>query len=270
MCSDHSSRWAAALSLTMLLSACTVKEDRQSCPCFLTLDFSGIETSALEAQGLENLEVLISGDGGFADHQMMRLDERVHEYCVPVPRSGVYVMAVSKDRGYCSPDEGLVIEEGDECPVIQMFSSSFASVRDEDRLAVLLHKNYCGISVHIKTSYGIQERPFKITVDGNINGYSPDGTPKEGPFRYFSGPSSEGLCRARVPRQTDDSLWLEVDFLDSSEIRTFPIGKYILESGYDWTAEDLEDISVEMDFSRTGIELSMSKWQKTLSFEITF
>ena len=48
------------------------------------------------------------------------------------------------------------------------------------------------------------------------------------------------------------------------------MGEYILESGYDWNAPDLEDIDVEMDFSRSSLTVSVSKWKKTLSFEITF
>ena len=46
--------------------------------------------------------------------------------------------------------------------------------------------------------------------------------------------------------------------------------QYILESGYNWNAPDLEDIDVEMDFSRSSLTVSVSKWKKTLSFEITF
>ena len=68
----------------------------------------------------------------------------------------------------------------------------------------------------------------------------------------------------------DGSLLLEVDFLDSGEVRTFPVGEYILESGYDWSVPDLEDIDVEMDFSRSSLTFTVSKWKKTLSFEITF
>ena len=83
-------------------------------------------------------------------------------------------------------------------------------------------------------------------------------------------PSSDGLCRLRIPRQLDGSPRLEIDFLDSGEVRTFPVGEYILESGYDWDAADLKDISLEMDFSRSSLTFTISKWKKTLSYEITF
>lgn len=259
-----------ALSLALQLSACSVKEDRQACPCFLTLDFSGVDRQELARQGLETMEVLVTDGDGSADYQAWELSERVDEYGVPVSRSGVDIMVVSKDGGRCDADSGLAIEEGEECPVIYMSSGHYVFDADEAGLAVTLHKNYCVITVHIKSSYGIPERPFMIEVDGEVDGYSPDGAPREGPFHSLSAPSLDGLCSIKVPRQRDSSLWLVVDFLDSSEIRTFPIGEYIAESGYDWTAEDLENISVEMDFSRTGVETAISKWKKTLSFDITF
>lgn len=107
-------------------------------------------------------------------------------------------------------------------------------------------------------------------LEGNVSGYSMDGTPEEGVFYSFSSASSGGLCHLRIPRQVDGSLLLEIDFLDTGEVRTFPVGEYILESGYDWSAPDLEDIEVEMDFSRSSLTFTVSKWKKTLSYEITF
>jgi hypothetical protein len=138
------------------------------------------------------------------------------------------------------------------------------------RRAVTLHKEYCMLTVSMKASFGAAARPYRIRLEGNVSGCLMDGTPAEGLFSCFSSPSAGGLCHLNVPRQRDGSLRLEVHFLDSDEVRSFPVGKYILDSGYDWTAPDLEDVDVEMDFSRSSLTVGTSKWKKTLSFEITF
>lgn len=270
-----SDRWlrllpVIAVFLMMPAVSCSVKEDRDRCPCFLTLDFSDISTADLLEKGFDSVDVLMAGADGFAVTESWTLNDFVKEYCVPVPRSGVDIMAVCRTGGTCSVEEGLMVNEGEECPELYMFSESFTPNSAEDRRQVVLHRNYCRLSVCLKTMFDVPARPFRVMVVGNVNGYLLDGTPKEGAFRYFSAPSSVGLCTCLIPRQKDDSMQLAVHFLDSDEIRAFPVGEYIRESGYDWNSADLEDICVEMDFSRTGVTFSISKWKKTLSFDITF
>lgn len=259
-----------ALLFMGLLFSCTVKEDRLECPCFLTLDFSEVEASRLMEDGYRRMDVLISDGGECFDENSWNLGESVREYSVSVPRSGADIMAVCSGEGCVLTENGLVMEEGTDCPEIYMFAESYIPFSSEEREYVTLHKNYCKLSVCMKTAFDIPARPFRVKVVGRINGYSLDGSPREGFFSYFSSPSREGLCYARIPRQTDGSLKLEVDFLDSDEVRIFPVGEYIVESGYDWNATDLEDVCVEMDFSRTGAALAISQWKKTLSFDLSF
>lgn len=262
-------RLAAACSV-FLMASCSVKEDRQECPCFLTLDFGEVETAALMQKGFHDLEVFLSGNDGFTVEESWPLSEFVGEYCIPVPKTGVDIMAVCHVGGSCSSTDGFRIDDGEECPAIYMYSEHFHPVGGEERIQVNLHRNYCNLSVRMKTMYDVPARPFRVKVVGKVDGYLLGGAPREGAFSYFSAPSSEGFCRCRIPRQKDGSLMLEIDFLDSGEVRTFPAGEYILASGYDWNAIDLEDILVEMDFSRTGVTFNISKWKKTLSFDITF
>ena len=82
--------------------------------------------------------------------------------------------------------------------------------------------------------------------------------------------SVDGAGSVCLPRQRDGSLSLRILFPDSGDIRSFPLGEYILQSGYDWNAADLEDIDVEVDFSLTGVSFTIDAWKKTLYFEIRF
>lgn len=252
------------------LCSCTVKEDRQICPCCLTLDFSSLERAWLMDEGYSTIDLAIASDDGFSDFQSWPLDALTDEYALPVPRNGVCVTAMCSEGDAVLGDDGFTIAEGSPCSRNMAFSQRFLPSSDEDRLLVSLHKNYCNLEIRLKTSTGASARPFQIRVDGEVNGSLLDGTPKEGAFSYFSAPSSEGLCTAAVPRQKDSSLRLGIYFLDNGEIRSFPIGEYIIESGYNWNALDLEDVSVIVDFSLSGLEVNISNWKKTLSFDITF
>lgn len=256
--------------LSFPICSCSVKEDRVLCPIYLTLDFSGLETAGLMDDGYRTMDLVVASDDGNADIQSWELNALAEEYSLPITRTGASILAVCSQGDAVVGEDGLTIGEGDPCPRILSFSQRLTPSSGEERLTVAMHKNYCNLSIRLKSSTGASARPFQIRVDGEVNGSLPDGTPKEGAFCYFSAPSSAGLCDASIPRQKDSSLRLEIDFLDNGEIRSFPIGEYIIESGYDWNAPDLEDVSVEVDFSLSGLELNISKWKKTLSFDITF
>lgn len=257
---------AAAAALCI---SCSVLEEREECPCFLTLDFSGIESAELMAEGYDRMGIRVGSGYGLHALERWSLENNVEEYGMEVPRSTVQVM-VACVKGAEIDEDGLTIAEGEQCPEIQMFADSFDADASESRRYVELHRNFCTLSVDIKTSYNVPARPFRVRTYGCVCGYSPDGTPKEGNFMCMSAPSSGGPCAVRIPRQKDHSLSLQVLFLDSDEVRTFPVGEYIAESGYDWSARDLKDIFVEMDFSRTGISFNISGWKKTLSYEMIF
>ena len=261
---------AAVALCAILLLSCSVKEDRTECPCFLTLDLGGIGTAALMQQGLDSLVVGVVAGTDFYEEAGLALRDNVQEYNLAVPKEQVDVMvACGVGRGGLSTG-GFTIPEGDECPAVYLFTDSFMADEGELRRTVSLHKHYCVLSVSMKTSYNTNARPYRIHLEGNVSGCSMDGSPAEGFFSCFSSPSSGGLCHLNIPRQRDGSLMLEVHFQDSGEIRSFPVGEYILESGYDWSAPDLEDIRLEMDFSRSGLTFNISGWKKTLTFEITF
>ena len=268
MCFDL--RLPAFALCTAILLSCSIKEDRAECPCFLTLDLGGLEKAGIMGEGLDSLVVAIGDGGDFYVRETFLLRDNVQEYIAAVPKTDIDVLVTSGSGRFLSDPSGIHIPVGSECPVLYLYGESFVADAPELRRTVMLRRNYCSLSVSMKTSFGVAARPYRISLEGNVSGYNMDGTPEEGVFNSFSSPSTGGLCRLRIPRQRDGSLRLEVSFLDTGEVRTFPIGEYIIESGYDWNAADLEDIDVEMDFSRSSLTFSISKWKKTLSFEITF
>lgn len=269
MFSDLRYGLACALCAVVILS-CTVKEDRMECPCFLTIDMGGVEAAGLMGTGLDSIAVSVRAGEGYYVRKAFHLRDNVLEYNVAVPKSRVDVLAVCGAGQFTSDSDGIHIPDGSECPVLYLGSESFVADAGEMRRSVMLYRSCCLLTVSMKTSFGARPRPYRISLEGNVSGYMMDGSPEEGSFHSFSSDSSDGLCHLRIPRQKDSSLLLEVDFLDTGEVRIFPVGEYIIESGYDWNAPHLEDIDVEMDFSRSSLTVAISKWKKTLSFEITF
>ena len=281
MCFDVSHRFVPALC-ALLLSSCSIKEDRAECPCFLTLDFGGIASSHLSQMGLKYLDLFVSATGEFSDSISFALADNVQEYDLAVPKGDVRLLAVSAGGGRLSWREGFAIPVGEECPVLYSLADAFEASGAELRRTVLLHKDYCQLSVSVKRSYSSSlSRGFEVTVDGGVCGMTLLGMPMEGEFLCSASSSADGVCTLRLPRQLPSSLYgssrgrdapgiyLTIRYPDTDDIRSYPIGEYIAQSGYDWTAPDLEDISLEVDFSLSGVTFTISKWKKTLSFEIT-
>ena len=274
MFSDYIARILVGAALCVvsgtLLPSCSISEDRSECPCFLVLDFSTLECSSLISQGFDSLRLELSDRNGFDKSECFALDSYVQEYCVSVPKTGVQVSVICAEEAYAYLDRKLQIPQGMDCPKVYMQTEWMETATDGVRRTVSLHKNWCNIELNmVHPELGSQGMQM-VSLEGNICGYDFDGSLLEGPFYCLSRMNSDGIFRIKVPRQRDDSLRLRLYSRDLEELKTFPLGTCIIESGYDWTAEDLEDISVSLDFASSSIKVSTSKWKKTLNFDLKY
>lgn len=250
-------------------ASCSVLEDRSDCPCFLTLDFSGVETSQLMAMGLDSLNVRISDMADFRVTEGWGLSDNVRECCIPVPKTVIGMNVLCADGSFVNTDSGSFIPEGMQCPIVYMDAELVDADAGELKRTVALHKNWCRLETYLRTAdYGIQ-RPYCVALYGNVCGYGYAGELLVGDFHCVSDAAVAGTCSVRIPRQMDDSLWLQVRFLDTGEIHGFPVGEFISQSRYDWSAADLEDVKVDVDFTKSGVTFSISAWKKTLYFDMT-
>ena len=104
-------------------------------------------------------------------------------------------------------------------------------------------------------------------MEGNVGGWNRDGSPAEGSFSRRILPGSDGHASLRLPRQGDDSLLMHVVFSDRV-VRTFALGSYIAAAGYDWTAPDLADLTLHIDFSVTSVTISTDLWTMSEDTEL--
>ena len=51
-------------------------------------------------------------------------------------------------------------------------------------------------------------------------------------------------------------------------VRTFALGSYIAASGYNWTAPDLDDLTLHVDISVTSVTISTDLWSRTEELEV--
>ena len=241
-----------------LAQGCCVKEDRTVCPCILYLDFSctAVPSGAVTWHVASQSSEVISG--------MLEGGDLSGRYALEVPRDSVKTMVVSGDNGAYLPLTGLRVNEGEE------FSRLYLSCHDVDTRmeevcdTVFLHREHAVLYVHFK---GALSEGETVEVTGSVCGCGADGTPVSGPFRVGLAPDGHGLASVCLPRQIDGSLALAM-YDGSGLSRVLKIGEYIIESGYDWSAADLKDITVEIDLAFSRFSVTTEMWKRTLTFTI--
>lgn len=235
----HAGRFPVLLPLLFVLSCQFVKEDRELCPCALTIevaDAPGDVRLLLEGPSFE-MDAVVPGDTSVTWR---------------VPRPDVRLTAVSG----ASWDGGVVVREGEQCPELYLGVGRVSTDSEEATCVPPLHKAYCLVDMQFKCPAGW--RPMPVTVSGNVCGYGRDGNPLEGPFKCVSEPGATGRCRFRVPRQRDASLLLTL-----GSGWTFALGEYLRQSGYDWGEADLQDVVLDIDISLTDISFRIDSWSHT-------
>ena len=248
------------LSFTVMLllpTACSVLEDRDSCPCRLHIDLSDVPYP----------EVRLSLSGGSWRDLLTLTLPGEGDFVVNVPRGKVDVLAVypSSSGDYSSP--GWTIPTGEDCPPVYLGARRVDTDREEAFCALSLHKHFCRLTLRLASEGGGEPFPFRLTVDGNVSGFTPGGAPREGSFSYCLPPFDEaGETTVCLPRQKDASLTMEVLFSDEV-LRHFALGELMARGGYDWSAPDLADVTLTLDYARTRLTLHADAWEETVFFE---
>jgi hypothetical protein len=247
-----SDRFLRILLPLLLVPSCSVKENRAVCPCGLTLELAGLPVRPV---------VLGVAGEGYSWTEVVHADTVL---VLPVPKGEVTVSAVG---GALAEGDGSVrIPEGEEAPPLYLFHADVSADAEQVVLPVLLHKQFCTLELTFKGPPGYAP-PFEAVVEGFYGGWAPDGSPAPGPFSRRLLPGSDGRAVLRLPRQGDDSLLMRIVFSDQV-VRTFALGSYIAAAGYDWTAPDLEDLSLQVDISLTSVTISSDLWSQTEDIEL--
>lgn len=256
------------LQLLITCPGCSVKEDRDLCPCTLEIDASG------DGHAADSISITLAGSAGKAAGFVLE-DKMGERWRGAVPRGEMYLAAVypaGTVTSPCLPDgRWLKIDAGRECPRIWMSCCGVSTMAEHVEVPLALHKSYCELTMFIRDVSG-GRFPYRLEIRGDVDGYMADGRPSEGkfiaPVAYVGEASSSGVLEARValPRQTDNSLLLDI-ISDDDRFRTFAVGNYIEASGYDWTSPDLKDITLEIDYARTDISFRIASWRLTAQFE---
>lgn len=263
--------WAGVLAP----AACTVLEDRSACPCFVHVDLNSERN-----QVCDSLRIMLDTPSGFSYRGTVLRSEYGRDLCVEVPsREGVYISVLDgsvevESRADVLPS--VVIPVGEQCPEVYMYTSFLDTSGESVADSVVVGKNYCSVVMNF-TARNLDL--YEVHIVGNVCGYAFGGD-TEGPaevhgigmvlgghFDYSPSTDDPVTCCFRLPRQMDNSLQLVIS-APGAPSRTFALGNYIAQSGYDWNAYDLDDIMMSLDFAENGFTVTVNNWSITEEFDV--
>lgn len=244
------------MASVLALCACSIKENRRVCPCELTVRSS----SELRTDG--NVLVSVVQEGTVVKQGMMsREDFEAGTFVLNIPRkpTEVTVFTGITDMNTVA-GRRLDIRADHQCDEVYSVSASIEPDTDSYECIVNPHKNYARLDLCI---IGMMD-DASMRVRGSVQGYdlmSLD--PCEGLFSCDPDKgNSVGTWRLRLPRQIDDSLVLELDPASESMF-TIGLGKMIDASGYSFADEDLLDIAVTVDLTKSSALVKVADWDSS-------
>lgn len=254
----HTFLLTGILLAAALCAGCSVKEDRTPCPCWLDIDVSLCERQG-ETVSLKGWNT-----------RMPVFGERLHVadwpdcWETPVPKGIIHYTAYTGFDRCVLSGQDMIIPEGEQCDELWAYHASVICDGEEARDRVVPHKQYATVTMKLNQ---VPSGNLEALVTSRSAGMSlEDLSPAEGVFRFITPQNPEGLFVFRLPRQADSTLELEL-LRDGRHYETFALGELIERTGYDWAAQDLDDIYIGVDFYLSSITISLDGWEEGTKYE---
>lgn len=254
---------AAAGALCASLGACTVKEDRELCPCYLHVDF-------VDREGIPESVPVMGWNGGELFRDGVVVAENDPWWIKPVHKQELCVTSyIGVDRA-SSDGHFLTIPAGSQCDSLYAFHEMVDATGEVAYAVVDYRKQFCTVFLSLGRS-AAEMQDYRFLVKGNTYGFDLlDFSPVDGPFNCAPAPKAgENIVSFRIPRQKDDSLtvqlWLIKDGV-MDDLGVYPLGKYIDRLGYDWGAEILQDVYVTLDMVLGLVVIGVDGWEDGVVF----
>lgn len=250
----------ACLVLLAAGTACSVKEDRGPCPCYLQVTFTDPDAAG-ETE-------LLGWSDDLLFRNRIRMEEARPAWTKPVPKGMLSVSACTGYRKAFAEGHRMRIPPGAEADSLYAWAGEVDATGDMAYASVTFRKQFATVFLDIRKSPEVV-RTCRFLVEGNSCGFDLlDFSPVDGPFRCEPLPrQGESIVTFRVPRQGDNGLSVTILPEESVPAR-FPLGEYIDRLGYSWKTEELQDIYVAVDLVRGLIDVRIADWEEGATFPL--
>jgi len=246
-------------AVLLLLTSC-VKEERTDCPCYLTLNFDKVIAERIYGEAVTTLTPCEHGN---TDRKLIVLsDYEKVGYETKVRRKNVRVSVVCGYKNNIFGEDCLLTAEDMQADPVMAYAGSTLCDADCAEMEVTLHKQYCRISFLYDGMESGEEFPNRVRVSAECNGMNLyDLMPLTGGFSAEAAYDPSGELCLILPRQNRNAISVDVMSVDDELLYRMDLGLAFSSVGYDWTKEDLDDVSIRIDYSKPEIEMEIIPWE---------
>lgn len=253
------------LALSLLLSSCGVKEDRQECPCWLRLVLDPCRTVADD--------VVISAwaddvtDRYFRDS--VHVPDHPEYYEHDVSRGRIRLSVYSGLSENVEEENRVMIPYGQDFDRVHAYVGSLLCKDEFCRDTIRLSKQFATVFVRVRKS-GEENYPYVYTLESDVVGLDLlTLQPLPGEFCHEITFNDRNVGSVHLPRHDEDGGGLVLNIVHKGvEVEQIDLSGMLKAVNYDWTSKDLEDIHVEVDYEDTSVSLSISGWKEGEKQEI--
>lgn len=245
-----------------LAASCSIKEDRQPCPCWLTIDFQKCTQKSVTVSAWGE-EELFSERIAVQDYSQENIYEKT------VPKGYVNTSVITGERDMQRSGARLCIPLGHDADSIYAHAANVECLGEFASDTVLLHKQFARVFMSVEIPQGHQY-PYTFTVCSDVAGMDMrDLSPVDGEFKVDLKLDENNICMFCLPRQKEDGGDLRILIYDKGQIiETLPLADWINKMGYSWLKKDLEDIYIGVDYAKAEISISIKGWEEGYSFKV--
>ena len=252
------------MALAALVPGCSVKEDRVECPVYVT-----VLTDEFVRLGMSEGKVSFSSSHVIEREDVSFLSIMRSGYQQACPREFARAAVFSGAENYMMTEDEMHVIPGQEAGLLWAYGETFSVQADEYVIDADPHKQYCLVRFLFGESRTApSDYPWRFRIKAGCSGmniYTLE--PLEGAYSASVGPNALGEWYGVIPRQKSNDLLLEIylpDSDDETQGRTdyvIDLGRKFDTLGYDWTDEDLGDVTVSVGFTSAGITISVADWE---------
>lgn len=250
----------SALAALMLLAvSCSIREERDGCPCLLTLDLSGCGMFGdLLIEGWEDGAEIFSGKLSSADYP--------EGYTVRTGRNGIWYLAHAPLEKAGKSGYLITVPEGEQSDSLFLCFRRVDTSEEAAYDRVLLHKNHMELGIRINGWDSLKCGLLELEVRAQYNALDTrDMTPVKGEFSYRTEVAGE-MSRIRLPRQKDGVISVTLSE-DGRPVAGFDAWKVLKTAGYSWNDNDLADATLQIDMASSSISVCIDEWSEGNSYD---
>ena len=252
------------LSVLFFVS-CSVKEDRIVCPCRLRLDLSPCKSITADVVTCAWDD---SGQVRYFRDEVSVLDLKGY-YEQDVKRGPVNISV------YTAPDDNvedgrmIMATYGQDFDAIYSYADNAACSGEIYIDTVRLYKQYA--TVHVKLErHEVKSYPYSFNVESDVAGLDLITlSPVRGEFHYDIVFDDTDLCSFNIPRHDKEAGGLSLNIVKAGEIMdSVSLSEIFIAMDYDWTADDLDDIYIRLDYTEAVVRVSIADWGEGIKRDI--